>query len=83
MAPGMGISFHYGPDYKSDLDNRGDDFFAIGPIVSGLIGYSINNETANKKVVGVRLFYTPLYSGESSLSPGQVFGAVLETHFYL
>jgi len=79
LAPGAGISFHYGPDYKSDLDNRGEDFFAAGPIVSGLIGYSFNNK---KRIAGIRFFYTPLFSSESSLSPGQVLGVVLETHFH-
>ena len=83
LAPGVGISFHYGPDYRSDLDNRGEDFFAVGPIVSGLIGYSFHSKTAKKKIAGIRFFYIPLFSSESSLSPGQVFGAVLETHFHL
>ena len=83
LAPGMGISFHYGPDYRSDLDNRGEDFFAVGPIVSGLIGYSFDRKRDKPMIFGIRLFYTPLFSSESSLCPGQVFGAVLESHFSL
>jgi hypothetical protein len=83
LAPGMGISFHYGPDYRSDLDNRGNNFFAMGPIVSGLIGYDFNSKAAKKRIIGIRFFYTPLFSGESSLSPGQALGAVLEAHFQL
>ena len=83
LAPGAGISFHYGPDYKSDLDNRGKDFFAAGPIVSGLIGYSANSKNGKKIIAGIRFFYTPLFSSDSSFSSGQVFGAVLETQFQL
>jgi hypothetical protein len=83
LAPGVGISLHYGPDYKSDLDNRGKDFFAAGPIVSGLIGYSFDGKNDKSKTFGIRMFYTPLFSGESSSSPGQVFGAVIEAQFQL
>ncbi len=78
-GPGVGISFHYGPDYKSSLDDRGDSFFAIGPIISGLVGL----QTQNQRVYGIRMFYTPLFSGESSLSPGTVLGIAFESHFKL
>lgn len=83
LAPGLGISLHYGPDYRSDLDNRGKDFFAAGPIISGLIGYSFDGKNDKLKIFGIRMFYIPLYSGESDLSPGQVFGGVLEAQFHL
>lgn len=78
-GPGLGVSFHYGPDYKSSLDDRGDSFFAIGPLVSGLVGL----RTKKQRMYGIRLFYTPLFSGESSLSPGTVLGLAFESHFKL
>lgn len=83
FAPGMGISLHYGPDYKSDLDNRGKSFFAIGPLVSGLIGISSNGKNDKKRIIGIRLFYTSLFSGDTPLSPGTVFGGIIESHFQL
>ncbi|HEX7478275.1 MAG TPA: hypothetical protein VF331_10750 [Polyangiales bacterium] len=36
VGPTLGVSLHYGPDYRSDLD--GHKFFAIGPIVGGYVG---------------------------------------------
>lgn len=83
LAPGVGVSLHYGPDYKSDLDNRGKDFFASGPIFSGLLGYSINRDNGKQIITGLRLFYTPLFSNDSSISSGHVLGAVLEAQFCL
>ena len=83
VAPGFGISLHYGPDYKSDLDNRGKSFFATGPLVSGLIGISSNSKNDNNRIIGLRLFYTPLFSDKTSLSPGTVFGATIESYFQL
>jgi len=81
FAPGMGISFHYGPDYKSDLDNRGESFFATGPLVSGLLGISSRGKNDKKRIIGVRFFYTSLFSNATPLSPGTVFGATIESHF--
>ncbi len=81
VAPGMGISLHYGPDYKSDLDNRGKSFFATGPLVSGLIGISSKGKYDNNRIIGIRVFYTSLFSDKTSLSPGTVFGATLESYF--
>ena len=45
---GIGASFHYGPDYKSDTDHRGKEFFAVGPRVSLLLGpkFRINDQTS-------------------------------------
>ncbi len=81
VAPGLGLSLHYGPDYKSDLDNRGDDFFAAGPFFSTLVGWKWLNAVEKERVMGVRFFYTPLFSSESDLSPGTVLGAVFEMQF--
>ena len=81
FAPGLGVSLHYGPDYNSDMDNRGKSFFASGPLISGLIGISFNGKNDKKKIIGVRLFYTSLFSKDTSLSPGKVFGGVIEAQF--
>ena len=83
FAPGLGISLHYGPDYKSDLDNRGDEFFAAGPMVSGLIGIHKTSQNNKSRIYGLRLFYIHLFSSETELSPGNVMGVVFETQFEL
>ncbi len=71
-GPGLGVSLHYGPDYESDLDNRGDDFFAAGPYISYMFG--IMFESGN--VLGLRAIYVPLFSEERST--GTVLAAALE-----
>ena len=81
IGPGLGVSFHYGPDYKSEKENKGDSFFAAGPFISGLFGYQFSGSSGRAKLFGLRAFYVPLFSGESDLSPGTVFGGALEGHF--
>ena len=79
-GPGLGISLHYGPDYKSSKgDNDRRDFFAAGPFVSGLVGVQFQNRTQLNRVIGVRAFYAPLFSRE--YSTGTVAGAALEGQF--
>ena len=81
IGPGLGVSLHYGPDYNSDRDNRGDSFFAAGPFISGLFGYQFKGSSGRNKLFGLRAFYVPLFSRESDLSPGTVLGGALEGHF--
>jgi hypothetical protein len=75
-GPGLGVSLHYGPDYESDLDNRGDDFFAAGPYISMMMGLAFGSSSEPGSVLGIRAIYIPLFSKE--YSPGTVIGAVLE-----
>ena len=83
FGPGLGASFHYGPDYHSDnKDNRGESFFAAGPMISHLFGLYFKNGSGKNKLFGIRAFYIPLFSGESDLSPGTIVGGVFEVHFY-
>ena len=81
FGPGLGVSLHYGPDYNSSLDDRGDPFFAAGPMVSGLIGIRTVNKNNKIRNYGIRIFYLPLFSSETDLSPGTVLGLVFESHF--
>jgi len=71
-GPGLGVSLHHGPDYESDLDNRGEDFFAAGPYISYMCGIVLGSGS----VLGVRAIYVPLFSEERS--GGTVLGAALE-----
>ena len=77
MGPGVGLSFHYGPDYESDLDNRGDDFFAMGPMLNYSVGISFNEDYTRN--LGVKLFYIPLFGEDDN--NGTVIGASLQ--YYL
>lgn len=77
VGPGVGLSFHYGPDYESDLDNRGDEFYAIGPMLNYSVGISFNED--NTRNLGVKLFYIPLFGEDNN--KGSVIGASLQ--YYL
>lgn len=79
-SAGAGISFHYGPDYKSDLKNRGKDFFAFGPLLSMSILKNADLEDT-EFYTGLKAFYVRLYSDESDLSPGTVLGLASESKY--
>ena len=79
-GPGLGGSFHYGPDYRSDLDNKGESFFAAGPFISYFLGISFTGPWEKRNVFGLRVFYSPLFSKEHST--GTVLGGALEYTFY-
>lgn len=75
---GFGAVFHYGPDYKSSLDNRSSDFFAGGPLLSASVG-KIVPAKGGYWMPGIKVFYSPLFSSE--VDSGQVLGFVLELHY--
>lgn len=70
LGGGAGISFHWGPDYNSDFNNRGSDFFAMGPIINIYGGFTIANWQ-----IGIRGFYEPLFTESNGV--GTVLGAAL------
>jgi hypothetical protein len=73
-GPGIGLSFHYGPDYESDLDDRGEDFYAFGPIINYSIGIALDNN--QRKKIALKTFYIPLF-GENE-NNGTVIGTSLQ-----
>ena len=79
LSPGLGVSLHYGPDYKSDKANQGPSFFAAGPYVSGLCAVGFAGSSGKQKAVGLRAFYVPLFSSDHGT--GTVVGGALEGHF--
>lgn len=79
-GPGIGISFHYGPDYKSDLDNRSDSFFAMGPFLSWQCGIEFKKEFLVKSVAGLKAFYVPLFAKDRD--SGTVLGGALFYTYY-
>ncbi|MBK8805517.1 MAG: hypothetical protein IPO21_02245 [Bacteroidales bacterium] len=64
------------------MENRGKDFFAAGPMVSTMLGYSFDSSKNNKRIIGLRPFYIPLFSADKSMPSGTVLGGVLEMQFY-
>jgi len=79
VSPGLGLSLHYGPDYNSDKNNRGDSFFAAGPYISSLFGVGFRGSSEKQKIIGLRAFYIPLFSKDHGI--GTVLGGALEGHF--
>ncbi|MCF8380994.1 MAG: hypothetical protein K9H49_15575 [Bacteroidales bacterium] len=79
-GPGVGISFHYGPDYLSDLTNRGPSFFAMGPFLSWQTGFAFKKENLVKNFAGIKGFYVPLFA--KGRSAGTVLGGALLYSYY-
>lgn len=80
-GPGIGISFHYGPDYTSDLDNLGESFFAMGPFLSWQTGIEFKKKSVVKSVAGLKAFYVPLFAKDRS-SGTVLGGALLYTYYF-
>jgi hypothetical protein len=78
-GPGLGVSLNYGPDYKSDLKNKGDSFFAAGPFISWQFGLEFKG-TQKTRVAGIRAFYVPLFA--KNHPDGTVLGGALEYSVY-
>ncbi len=77
---GVGVSLHYGPGYQADLNNRGEEFFAIGPYVSGYLAVQFPGLGGLDTKVGLRAFYVPLFSAAHPV--GTVLGGALEGQMY-
>jgi len=82
LGPSLGVSLHYGPDYKSETkgDGRTGDFFAMGPIIGGYAGITFNNsEGRQRQAFGLSPYITPLYSiNDSQNHRGVVIGGLLD-----
>ncbi|MDA3810211.1 MAG: hypothetical protein PF518_07730 [Spirochaetaceae bacterium] len=78
LSGGLGLVFHYGPDYKSSVDNPGDSFFAMGPLFTASAGVQFPGKRGYW-MPGVKVFYAPLFSPE--YDTGQIFGGGVELHY--
>ncbi|HLV30166.1 MAG TPA: hypothetical protein VKY57_01225 [Chitinispirillaceae bacterium] len=77
LGPGLGISLHYGPDYKTERNSENPaKFFAAGPFISNLFAVNYRNNSKDR-LLGLRTFYAPLFSENKT---GTVLGAALEWH---
>lgn len=84
-GPTLGVSLHYGPDYKSEraMDKRGPSFFALGPMIGGYFGLDFTrpNKTFNFEL-GLTPYVTPLLGvNDSENHKGVVIGGLLDGSF--
>jgi len=81
-GPGIGLSYHYGPDYKSGTGNaRTEDFFALGPMVSYYAAFDFKWPKSYATRVGIQLFHISLFRVDE-FQYGKVFGGALELGMY-
>lgn len=84
-GPSLGVSLHYGPDFRSELDGelRGPSFFALGPRVGAYLGVNFRrpNESFDFQL-GVSPYVTPLFSiNDPQSHRGRVIGGSLDALF--
>ena len=85
VGPTLGLSLHYGPDYRSTRSGqgRGPSFFAMGPIVGGYIGVDFTRpgEPFNFQL-GLTPYIAPLFSiGDPANHDGLIVGGLLDALF--
>ena len=80
LGAGLGIVFHYGPDYLSDPNSPGPSFFAAGPLFSISGGLAVSGGSGGTWMPGLKLFYAPLFSAE--YDTGTVAGGGVELHYF-
>lgn len=78
-GPGMGLSLHYGPDYRSDSENPTESFFAAGPIINYQVGLLFKSKI--EQSIALKAFYTPLFSAGNH-DNGNVVGGALQYAIY-
>jgi hypothetical protein len=85
VGPSLGASFHYGPDYKSELSGKGrrDSFFAMGPIIGGYFGLDFKRPVGGFNFqFGLFPYVTPLFSiNDPQHHRGEVIGALVDFLF--
>lgn len=80
-GPRVGLSFHYGPDYRSGTkdEERGPDFFAVGPKLGVSFALQLKRPGGVDYLVGVNPYFIPLVAvDDPSFPDGIVVGGMLE-----
>ncbi len=78
VGGGLGVVLHYGPDYNSSLDDPGEPFFSIGPLINGFAGLALKD---SKFTIGVKGFFSPLVTAGEPI--GNVAGGGLGNDYSL
>ena len=81
-GPLLGVSLHYGPDYKSDSEGLGrtDSFLAMGPIIGGYLGFEFRSPNKKRSFeIGVTPYAEALFGiNDPANHKGYVFGGLLD-----
>lgn len=81
-GPSLGLSLHYGPDYRSSPTERGPSFFAFGPRLGAYVGVELERDSGFDFGLGVHPYATDLFgAGDAPIPRGKVFGAMLDGSF--
>ena len=84
-GPTLGVSLHYGPDYKSGSsgDERGPSFFAMGPFVGGYAGMDFKRPGKSFNFeLGLTPYVIPMFGiNDSDNHRGVVVGGLLDGAF--
>jgi len=84
-GPSLGISLHYGPDYRSESegDLRGPSFFALGPRMGAYAGVDFKRPNGDFDFqLGFSPYVTPLFSiNDPGSHEGLVVGGSLDALF--
>jgi len=84
-GPALGVSLHYGPDYKSEASGAGRtaSFFAMGPIIGGYAGIDFRQPgKAFDFQLGISPYVTPLFSiNDPENHRGVVIGGLVDGTF--
>ena len=85
VGPTLGLSMHYGPDYKSAGSGAGRtaSFFAMGPIFGGYLGLDFPRpDKAFNFQVGISPYVTPLFAiGDPDGHRGVIAGGLVDALF--
>ncbi len=84
FGPSLGLSLHYGPDYRSESDGpgRGPSFFAIGPTLGAYVGVQWTRPDGWFDLqLGLHPYVTPLFPTGDTAEGGVVAGGMLEIDF--
>ncbi len=83
VGPTVGLSFHYGPDYRSGLrgDERSPSFFAMGPRLGAIAGVNFKRPTKEfNPQLALNPYITPMFAGYGDkLYQGIVVGGSIDT----
>ncbi len=84
-GPTLGISLHYGPDYRSESSGPGRtaSFFAMGPMIGGYLGFDFKRpEKSFNFQLGLQPYAIPLFGvSDPADHKGVVVGGMLEGTF--
>lgn len=83
-GPGLGLSYNYGPGYKSARSGNGrtDSFFSLGPMVTYYGAFDIKWPKHYATRIGIQLFHVSLFRADGNYDYGMVWGGALELGMY-